>query len=241
MISDDSTVDLSFRTVEAIARTTAALVRSYDVIGVIGQMLAAESRALDADAAGVTMRRPGSRVLELLAATSHRAEELELYQAQQLQGPCYDAVEFGVRVTCTDLAEIRARWPQAAPAFERAGIGCVHATPLRWHGHVIGALNLFWVSEPPASIRLDSAASAFADLATLAIVHSGSITGEEVVDRTRSALDSRTVIEQAKGVLAASQGMTMETAYLALVDMAEDEGMPLSAVATSIVENAVKQ
>ena len=238
MISDDGTVEFTFRAVEAIRRTTAALVRPYDVLGTVTQLLTAECRALGADAAGVTMRRAGGEHLELLAATSHRAEELELYQAQKDQGPCFDAVELGVRVSCSGRSELTSRWPVVAPAFDRAGIAAVDATPLHWQGLVIGALNLFWVSEQRRPSRFQPIASAFADLATLAIVHSGAVSATDVIDRTQAALDSRTVIEQAKGVLAARNGLSMEASYLALVDLAAEDGRSLGAVATEVVEGA---
>ena len=85
----------SDRAVQAFAATTTALVQPHDVIGTTVRLMQAAVDTAGATAAGLIMRRPGQDRLQMLAATSHRAEELEVYQAQQEQGPCFDAVDTG--------------------------------------------------------------------------------------------------------------------------------------------------
>src|ERR1700712_4034770 len=130
----------------AVAAAAAALVRPYDVIGTAVGILTGAAHTAGATAGGLILRRLGQDRLQLLAATSHRAEELELYQVQHDQGPCFDAVETGEQITADHPAEIARRWPAVADAFNRAGIRAVHAVPLSWHGDVIGALNLFFTA-----------------------------------------------------------------------------------------------
>src|ERR1700712_1126173 len=130
--------------VRALSEVAAALVQPHDVVGTAIRLLQAATETSGAVAAGLIMRRLGQDRLQLLAATSHRAEELEVYQAQQEQGPCFDAVNTGKTVRADTSDEITDRWPITATAFDRAGYCAVQAVPLRWHDDVIGALNLFW-------------------------------------------------------------------------------------------------
>src|SRR5690606_27186759 len=99
-----------------------------------------------AETAGVLVQ-VGDRSPELLAATSHKAVELELYQAQVQSGPCVETIETGESVIASGDDEIRGRWPDFGRAMTAAGLLTVHAAPMRWHGRVIGGLNLFWSTE----------------------------------------------------------------------------------------------
>ena len=219
----------------AVAEMAAALVQPYDVIGTVVDILTAAAHTAGAAAGGLILRRLGQDRLQLLAATSHRAEELELYQTQHEQGPCFDAVETGEPVTADSAADIQSRWPHIAAAFQRAGFDAVHAVPMSWHGDVIGALNLFFT---PDNVPTGAPVQVFADIGALAIVHAAPVTATQVLTRTRSALDERTVIEQAKGVLAQQGNLPMDAAYQLLLDTAHDRQQLLSAAAVGIVEQA---
>lgn len=72
-----------------------------------------------------------------LTSTSHRAEELELYQLQIDQGPCLESVHTDRHVFATRLDDVRARCPALEELFRRAGFVGVHAAPPHWHGHAI--------------------------------------------------------------------------------------------------------
>jgi hypothetical protein len=219
----------------AVAAVAAALVQPYDVIGVIVDILTAAAHTTGATAGGLILRRLAQDRLQLLAATSHRAEELELYQAQHEQGPCFDAVETGEHITATSASEMARRWPMVADAFHRAGVEGVHAVPLSWNGEVIGALNLFFAAGHTSTGR---SLQVFADLATLSIVHASPVSPTQVLGRTRSALDERTVLEQAKGVLAQQKGLGMDAAYDLLLHTAQQGNELLAAAAARLVDEA---
>ena len=229
--------DPSGRAMQAVAEAAAVLVGPHDIVGATIRLLIAAADSVGAAGAGLIIRRLGQDRLQLLAATSHRAEELELYQAQQGQGPCFDTVETGRPVTAIGAQEISDRWPAMAAGFERAGFVAVQTHPLRWHDDTIGALNLFWAADraPGAGSELGGV---FADLATLTIIHSDPVTTTDVLARTRTALDERTVIEQAKGVLADQQDLSMDGAYRALLDLAAQRGRQIGDVAAAIVARA---
>ena len=227
---------VSDQAVQAVAAATAALVSPHDVIGTVAQLLQSAAGSVGSTAAGLILRRLGQDQLQLLAATSHRAEELEAYQAQHEEGPCFDAVETGVPVRANGRLELAARWPVAAPAFERAGYTAVQAFPLHWHEHVIGALNLFWTDQVTPVDR--SFGEIFANLATLIVIHSDPVTAGQVLNRTRSALDERTVIERAKGVLAHEKSLSMDAAYGSLLEQAARDRQQVTTTAAAIVDQA---
>jgi len=226
------------RALRGLSEAAAAMVKPYDVVGTATGLLNAAADSAGAVAGGLIVRRPGDQQLEFLAATSHRTEELEVYQVQEQDGPCFEAVSTGVRVTATGAADIGARWPTVSEAFRNAGYGSVQALPLRWRNQVIGGFNLFWSdgsSDVDSSLPLTAA---FADMATLAVIHSGTVTDADVQQRTVAALDERTAIERAKGVLAQERNISMEGAYALLLETAAQEQRLLSSTALAIIDRA---
>lgn len=224
--------------VQGLAAASAALVAPHDVIGTVTKLLLALTEATGAAGAGLILRRPGQDHLDLLAATSHRAEELELYQAQVEQGPCFEAIVTGAPFSATTLVPIGQRWPGVAEAFLRAGYRSVQATPLRWDGIAIGALNVFWAEPGGYPVTHQELAQAFADLATLTIIHAPTVPVSQVVHRTLAALDERTIVEQAKGVLAQDRRIPMDAAFTALLELAHRNQQLLTATAAEVIERA---
>jgi hypothetical protein len=238
MNTEESLSLTAVRTAGVLAGTAAMLVKTHDVLGTVTRLLIAATEATGAAAGGLILRRLGQDGLELLAATSHRAEELELYQIQVEQGPCLEAVETGAATWATSSASIEQRWPAVAKYFVRAGFTSAHATPLIWQGDSIGALNLFWTDEQPKSQSLDQLIQGFADMATLAIVHSSEVPIDLVLLRIRGALSERTVLEQAKGVLAQQHKVGQAEAFSILMETAAAADEPLTLTAAKIVERA---
>jgi len=224
------------RAARVLASTSAALVRPYDVVGTTTRLLIAAADATGATSGGLILRRPGEEHVNLLAATSHGAQELEAFQVQVGQGPCFQAVETGEPATALSGAEMSRQWPVLANAF--AQYGSAHASPLLWHGEAIGALNLFWRVENGPAAGAQDLMRAFADLATLAIIHAGPVDGTTVLQRTRQALDERTVIEQAKGVVAQQLLVTPEAAFAVLLQIADRENKMVGAIAARVIEEA---
>ncbi|ADB30271.1 ANTAR domain protein with unknown sensor [Kribbella flavida DSM 17836] len=225
------------RALTELAAATSTLTADHDVVGTTTLLLAGCARAVGAAAAGVLLARPDDRELELLAATSHRAEELDLYQLQVEQGPCLDAVRTVETVTATGVREIEHRWPLLVDTFRAVGVGGVRAVPLLWHGDALGAMNLFF-ADSAAVEGSGSVAQAFADIATIAIVHSGRVMPHAVIAQARAALDERVVVEQAKGVLAQTDQLELDKAFDRLLTLAAERGRPLGTVAAEVVEAA---
>src|SRR6478609_6158487 len=237
MNTDESFNLTAARAADVLAGTAATLVNTHDVLGTITRLLVAATQVTGAAAGGLILRRLGQDHLELLAATSHRAEELELYQVQIEAGPCFEAVETGAAAVANGAAAILQRWPAVAKYFERAGFTSAHATPLIWQGDTIGALNLFWTDDEP-NPDVGKLVQAFTDMATLAIVHGNEVPIGLVLQRIRGALGERTVVEQAKGVLVHQRNVSQAEAFDILTEMAVAADEPLTLTAAMIVERA---
>jgi hypothetical protein len=221
-----------------LALASSTLIGDQDVIGSTTSFLVGCVRATGAAAAGLVVSRPDDNQLELLASTSHRAQELELYQLQIDEGPCVEAVRTVKPVTVTGVRQIASRWPSMTEAFRRAAFDGAHAAPLIWHGEALGAMNLFF-AEGSSAEGIGEVAQMFADLATIAIVHSGRLSAQDVVERSRAALHERIVIERAKGVLAYAEDLPLDEAFDLLLALSVERGRPLGEVAAQVIQDAI--
>lgn len=221
---------------QALAETTSALLRDYDVTGLLAHLLRDVSAFVPADAAAILVR-DAEGDLDVLSATSHRAAELEVYQAQTDEGPCVDVVGDGLSSSVAGRDAVVARWPRVGPKIVALGFLSVHAFPLRWHDRIIGGLNLF----SSAAVELDDAArelaQAFADIATLVLLHPQQIDQEELTRNLKRALEGRIVVEQAKGALAYQLELDMSAAYEELLRRADQNGSTLTETANAILRS----
>jgi GAF domain-containing protein len=211
------------------------MVADFDIIDFLHLLTDRTVRLLGASAAGVVLADPrgGMRVA---AASSEEARLVELFQLQYDQGPCLDCYRTGRPVTATDLAGPAPRWPRFAEAAARAGFRSVEALPMRLRDQVIGALNLFGAEPGPfetADLRI---AQALADVATIGLLHERNVRrSETVAEQLQAALNSRVVIEQAKGKLAERLGIDMDRAFTMLRDYARNSNQHLTDVARDFV------
>jgi hypothetical protein len=175
----------------------------------------------------------------VVAASSEAARLLELFQLQSDQGPCLDCFRAGQPVDSGDLAAAGQRWPRFAPAAQQAGFAAVQALPMRLRDQVIGALNLFRASPgalPPADVRVGQA---LADVATISLLHERSMRHSDTLnEQLQTALNSRVIIEQAKGKLAERLGLDMDQAFSLLRDFARARNRRLSDLAQAFVDGS---
>ena len=222
---------------QALAQMLGALVNEHETVDVLTELVRDCAALLPSDAAALLVRN-GSGELELLSATSHRAAELEVYQAQHRDGPCVDAVRTGEVVVAVGSDAIVARWPDVGSTIVDSGFQAVHAFPMSWHGTPLGGLNVF--SEHPVDLDEPARrlAQNFADLATLTLAQPGLLEDDELADRINAALAGRVLIEQAKGVLAQTLGVGMAEAYDRLLRRVLDTGSTLSATAREVIRES---
>jgi transcriptional regulator with GAF, ATPase, and Fis domain len=224
--------------VHAFVALADTLVDDYDVVEFAQQLVEDCVSLLHVDAAGLLLADPRGG-LHVLASTSEQTRLLELLQIQSEAGPCLQAYDTGQQVHVEDLGTDVDRWPEFAARAAREDLGAVFAIPLRLRSERIGALNMFRVKTGPLSSSDLLVAQALADVATIGILHQRVLMrGAQVNGQLQTALNSRVVIEQAKGVLAERLGLDMDQAFVSLRSMARSTNRHLSDTARAVIENS---
>lgn len=222
------------RLAEVFVELADSLVDDFDLIEFLQLLTVRSSHLFDVDAAGLVLADHKGR-LQLMAASDEGTELLELFQLQTQEGPCQDCFRQGVAVVGADLSEAFDRWPRFAPYAVRAGYRSVHAFPMRLRREVIGALNLF--STHAGSMEESDArvVQALSDVATIALLQQRTIRrGEVLAEQLQGALNSRIVIEQAKGALVQIHDCSIAEAFDMLRRYARGRGEPLTEVARQV-------
>jgi GAF domain-containing protein len=178
------------------------------------------------------------QVLRNLAASDRRAALLEELQAEHGEGPCVDAFDDKQPVSADDLAR-EARWPAFAPDAARRHLLAVLASPIPYSQQAVGVVAVFAAEPHPWTEAEREAIVAFTDLVALLILNAMEATERgRLAAELQVALDSRVVIEQAKGVLVGRHGLTTRQAFERLRRQARDQRRPLSEVARAVVSAA---
>jgi GAF domain-containing protein len=215
------------------------LVDDFDVVELLARLTDRCVDVLDAAAAGIMLLAPEGD-LRVMASSSEAMRLLELFELQSQEGPCLDSYRSAEPVLRQDLVEARARWPRFATEALEAGFHSVQALPMRLRGSVIGVLNLFHLDPTEMSHADVAVAQALADVATIAIIqHRALLEGQRVNEQLQNALNSRVVIEQAKGVISEQAGLDMEQAYLRLRNHARNHNLRIADLAHSVITRAV--
>jgi len=212
------------------------LTDDFDIIDILSLLSDRCVHALGVDAAGVMLAGP-SGVLQVIASSSDAMRTLELFQLQSDQGPCVEAHHTGEQVVNLDLGAAEGRWPRFAPRSVAEGFHSAHSFPMRLRQRSLGALNLLR-RDPGALESTDiAAAQALADIATIAIIqHQIVIDAQTLNSQLSTALNSRIVIEQAKGKIAQATGSDMDHAFRQLRSHARNHNLRLGDLASRIAE-----
>lgn len=214
------------------------LVADFDLIDFLRLLTDRCVGMLGASAAGVLLAdRDGE--LRVMAASDEQVRLLELFQLQNDEGPCLDCFRTGVPVCVPDLSKETARWPRFAVQAQLHGFGAVQALPMRLRDEVVGALNLFRSAPGPFDPVGTPIAQALADVATISLLQQRSAQRSTVLnEQLQTALNSRVLIEQAKGKLAERHEIDMEQAFTALRRYARAHNRRLSDVARALVDDS---
>jgi GAF domain-containing protein len=225
------------RVTSTLVHLADTLVAGYDDMEMFYNLVESCTEVLPVDHAGLMLTDPTGD-LHVVAATSEVTHLIELLQIQNEQGPCLDAFRSGRLVESGPISgpEARERWPQLTEAAGAAGFGTITAMPMRLRDRILGALNLFRVAPEPLGPDDLAVAQAFANIATISILQARAThDAREVIDQLQRALDTRVVIEQAKGYIAQFSQLTMDEAFNRIRGYARSNHLLLGDVATRIV------
>ena len=214
------------------------LVADFDLIDFLRLLTDRCVSMLDASAAGVLLADRDGK-LRVMAASDEQVRLLELFQLQNDEGPCLECFRTGAPVVVPDLTQEAGRWPRFVTAAHRSGFGAVQALPMRLRDETVGALNLFRAAPGPFDPVGTPIAQALADVATISLLQQRSSQRSTVLnEQLQTALNSRVLIEQAKGKLAERQNIDMERAFTALRAYARAHNRRLSDVARALIDGS---
>jgi len=139
-----------------------------------------------------------------------------------------------------DVAQMSARWPLFTAAAAVAGYRSAHALPLRLRGHVIGAMNLFSVTGSPLTTEDQALGQGMADIATIGLLQQRRALEHDILtEQLQAALNTRIVIEQAKGVLSERAGISLGDAFTLMRAQARRTQQPLTTVAYAVLDGTI--
>ncbi len=227
------------RVADAFVAVADTLTADFDIIDLLHTLINQCVELLDVTAGGLVLADDQGD-LQLVASSSEQAQLVEIMQLSAGAGPCVDAFRQGRAVTVPDIALDGSSWPVFQAEALAQGFHAVFATPMRLRGQVIGALNLFSVQPGGPTAQDALIAQALADIATIGILHERSSRETHILnEQLQRALESRVLIEQAKGVLAAVHSLDMDEAFTALRDYARANHMTLRDVAQQVAARSL--
>jgi len=225
------------RTMVELADT---LVDDFDIVESLTTLADRCVEVFDISAAGIMLVAPEGD-LRVMTSSSEAMRVVEVFELQAQEGPCLDCYRSGRPVVNQDLATVNGRWPRFSAVAMQAGFRATDAIPMRLRGQVIGALNLFR-SEVGSLTEADVlSAQALADVATIAILqHRSALDVRLVNEQLSQALNSRIVIEQAKGMISEQGQLDLQQAFARLRNHARNHNVRLVELAAAVVGGTLR-
>ncbi|WP_331283862.1 GAF and ANTAR domain-containing protein [Streptomyces sp. H39-S7] len=228
----------TMRLMEIFVELADSLIDDFDVIDFLQRLSTRCVELLDVSAAGILLADLHGE-LQAVAASDENTQLLELFTLQHAQGPCVDCYHSGTARANVDLTDpaTTVQWTDFAVRAAESGFVVTHAVPLRVRDRIVGALNLFH-TEPGHLADEDVAlAQAMADIATIAILQQRTLDNAHLENaQLQSALNSRVVIEQAKGVLAERWNTEPDRAFATLRAYARSHNLRISDLAHAVID-----
>lgn len=222
---------LLLKTLSEFAQT---LPRRYEVGDALLQLGERVIEILDLAGAGVSVRDDGG-LLRPVTPVNALTVDLESAEEARQEGPCIDAFHSGELVV-EQVSDALERWPAWSRRARELGVVHVAGVPMRAESDVIGAINIYSTREAAFTAEELRTAQVLADMATAYVVAASELElSRRTNEQLQAALESRIVIEQAKGVIAGERGISVEEAFELLRAHARGRGATLRSVAEAVV------
>lgn len=231
------TTEREVRIAEAVL-DLAHRVADFDIMDLLHDLTEYALTLLTVECVGITVVDDQGWV-QYATASDERCRELEEAQVDLGEGPCLDSARGSeplASVTFGDDSPGAARWPRFTPHAREAGVIAIAAVPLRVHPDTtIGALNLMNTQLPVIPTADLRVAQALAGAAAACLLHQHRLGSQDEIGRQlQEALNSRVVIEQAKGVLSERLDLSMDQAFTRLRGHARSRKLTLTHLATEV-------
>jgi len=226
----------STRLADVFVEVADTLVDEFDLVDFLHGVAVHTAEVTAAAAVGVMLTDHAG--LRPIASSNEDARLLELFQVQHAEGPCLDCFSTGEEVADVEIAASVSRWPAFAPRAIELGFTTTHCFPLRLRDQVIGAMNVFRVQEEFLAEDERRIARALADVATIGLMQErGLRRAEELTEQLQFALNSRIVIEQAKGAVARTFDVDVDEAFNLLRGYARHHRVKLTDLARDVLDD----
>jgi transcriptional regulator with GAF, ATPase, and Fis domain len=194
---------------------------------------------MPADGVGVLLLE--EQQLTVATTNSEVGDAVESLEVELEEGPCVSCVRAGHPILEPDLAAAAERYPRFVPRALEAGARAIHALPMTGHGELVGSLNI--VSLAPIEISENglSTARMLSDVA-VSYIYAVRLHEEtsELASQLQNALDTRVLIEQAKGMLSERHGESLSDAFERLRRYARSRSTPVREIARRVTEGALE-
>lgn len=223
----------------ALIAAADTLITDFDVLELLHTLVERCTSIIDIDAGGL-MLVDGNGQLQLMTSTSTTADLVEIVQLNADRGPCIDCFTTGTAVSVPNIQHTDGRWPEFQKAAMQNGFFSAHATPLKLHGRVIGTMNLFANKRGALTEHDVAVAQALSDVVTIGILQEQVVRdGNILAAQLNRALDSRILMEQAKGIVSQTVSLTMDQAFAAIRTHARNNNLTIRAVAAGINDRTI--
>ncbi len=224
------------RVLTTLSEFVRLLLTPYDVDAVLDDLTVRLQEVLELTGCGVSLA--GNGKLQMATAIPERIIRLEREQERMQLGPCVSAFRSGEVVTVPDLQDpsIVAAWPDYCAVAAQIGIASVAGVPMKLGEQTVGAIDLHSAAPREWPSEQLTIAQIFADAATAYLINASTYDRQQRLnEQLQQALDSRVVIEQAKGIIAEARGIDVDAAFQIIRRHARSHGSSLRAVADAIV------
>jgi GAF domain-containing protein len=227
------------RLVEVIADVADASGPDFDVAEVLYTVASGSVDLLHADTASVQIADEKG-VLDTIATCGEDDRYAELFASHTTDGPGAESYQRASVVSEVDLDRPDTRWPTFAAKARTLGFRSVHGIPMRSRDHVVGGLTLLRSRPGPLTEAEVAIALCLTTVATASIVHDRAQRSQVTVRRQlEDALDSRVIIEQAKGYLARHHGESPRDAFTRLRSHSRGHGLRIGVVAEEVLSGGL--
>ncbi|MCZ2858746.1 GAF and ANTAR domain-containing protein [Blastococcus sp. VKM Ac-2987] len=224
---------------DALRELSRVALGGRELADVLGDITAIAARVIPgAESVSTTLIR-GEKAFTAAHAGAMSLEADEL-QYEEGSGPCIDAGRGGVVLRIDDV-RTEERWPDYMARVRTTRVRSSLSVPLPYQGTSIGALNVY-STEVAAFASPDSLAAGLGAAEMIAVAVANADAHARLADDARNmriAMESRAVIEQAKGVLMAQQGVDAEQAFEVLRQASQRYNRKLRDIAAGIVDGVV--